>query len=616
MPNKTFLQDLHKSAEIFGFGIIVAILVYLVFSPSPSGVPSAEQIVSQKKNWQYVIAEKPDPASEWKTTTDFISIPEESSGSIWFKKQIHMQDHWQQPVFTVSGYYGNLEVFQDGKLLAADNADFVSGLSRELFHGYTVFRLEPANGSSNLRLRFVHPQGIYLPPLEIVSGNYPDILIFHFQRNLPVLIVGMFGILTGIFTLAVFFYHGIYKYNLESGLGTFLLFVGLFMLGNSKLNLYLYNNYIFWALLGNFSYLLFPFGMIYIFLDIFGPGPWKVISHLKNIHRLYFYLGIIILLLQLNSPINANEVAAVVAKYTSRFFSITYSILIVGGLLVMALISAGKAMKKEKNGLIFTIGVLPTVFLAYHDIYLSRFSEIPEIYSHWGILIYLFAIMVIVGNSQREKEMQMERYSKELAKLENLLKESEIKSLQDRMDPHFLFNSLNTIYSLTKSDSEQTGEAILSLAENYRFLLEKSNDALIDFEDEWLFAVNYLRLFQYRYADILQIEIVREGNFDGVKIPPFTIQPLLENIFKHGFKTIQGNWKIKLQVKIVNRQMQIQIMDNGVGFTAETEVMLRSIGNIRSRMLHYFPDLDFEIENLQPNGTAISIKFTQGKNEI
>lgn len=603
-------------AEIIAFSLFISILIFLVFDHHPPAPDKLPEVLSLKKNWEYTIqtSSTDNNLPLWEALDDFLSINQPSPGQIWFRKKIYFNENWQKPVLFVSGYYGNLSIYLNDEFIANDkNSQSITNFAKELVHSYTLFHLPKKVKANHLVVHYVHPQGVYAPPIEILLGNLSAILLYKMKSNLYKMIVISFAILAGIFTLTVFLFHGQFNYNLEFGLGTFLLFIGLFMLSGTSINMLFYSNAPFWVAIGNTSYFIFPFGMIHIFLNVFGSGRWNLILILKKIHKVYFFAGIPVILIILFMPLNQNNMLTPLAADFVRLFIVSYNALIVIGLVIMTIISSFKAYKKEQNGLIFTIGVLPTALTAYHDIYLARYSENLNTISHWGVLIYLFAMILVVSNFQREKEKKIEFYSQELFKLETMLGEAKIKSLQDRMDPHFLFNSLNTIYALSKSDTEQTGRAILSLAENYRFLLEKTGNALIDFEDEWLFAVNYLRLFQYRYADILETEIVKEGSFADVKIPPFTIQPLLENIFKHGFKTIQEKWKIRLLASSKNGQIKIHLTDNGNGFANNQELMNRSIGNIKSRLLHYFPHLHFELHNLHPHGASISIHYSQAK---
>jgi LytS/YehU family sensor histidine kinase len=187
-----------------------------------------------------------------------------------------------------------------------------------------------------------------------------------------------------------------------------------------------------------------------------------------------------------------------------------------------------------------------------------------------------------------------------------------LKSSKERMDPHFLFNSLNMIHQLISQDPIKADKALLLLAENYRYLMEISETELTDIEKEWTFMLNYLELMKLRFHDSLSIKIFKPINLPNWKIPTITLQPILENSFKHGFKNIKKNKKLYIKIEFMNNQFSILIKDNGEGFSVN-HIGNRSLNNILDRFKYYYKDASLDISSEEKKGTEITLKFSNFK---
>lgn len=186
--------------------------------------------------------------------------------------------------------------------------------------------------------------------------------------------------------------------------------------------------------------------------------------------------------------------------------------------------------------------------------------------------------------------------------------EAKYKLLQDRMSPHFLFNSLNSIYVLMDMDTEEAGNAIMLLANIYRFLTDKSSELTVPFDYEWEFISNFLEIEKLQYMDTLSIHLEKNGDFSDIMIPPLTIQPLVENAFKHGLMDIERDGYISVHAFRNENNIDISVSDNGLGIEGEVDFS-RSLGNIIQRLGYYFKNVDLKVENRQEGGTRVLVKF-------
>ncbi|MBL0741376.1 sensor histidine kinase [Chryseolinea lacunae] len=119
----------------------------------------------------------------------------------------------------------------------------------------------------------------------------------------------------------------------------------------------------------------------------------------------------------------------------------------------------------------------------------------------------------------------------------------ELAFLKSQINPHFLFNTLNNIYSLTLDKSDNAPAIVLKLADLMRYTLYDSNAPSVPLEKELLFFANYVELEKIRHTKRVTIDVEFYGNSDGLSIAPLIIFPFIENAFKHGInKSIKRSW--------------------------------------------------------------------------
>ncbi|WP_208862022.1 PAS domain S-box protein [Leptospira barantonii] len=192
--------------------------------------------------------------------------------------------------------------------------------------------------------------------------------------------------------------------------------------------------------------------------------------------------------------------------------------------------------------------------------------------------------------------------------------ENNLKTLQDRMSPHFLFNTLSIIHSYLQTNSELADSAILMLADNYRFLTDQANKPLVPFNVEWEFMENYLKLLKLRFSDFIDIKIEKVGNFGKCQLPPLTLQPIVENSYLHGLRNKKGRGTIHVKAFIEGSKTHILIRDDGVGLKSET-IHSRTLANISDRLKFYLYDSEVKMENHPEGGTIVTVTFDKPNNE-
>ena len=189
------------------------------------------------------------------------------------------------------------------------------------------------------------------------------------------------------------------------------------------------------------------------------------------------------------------------------------------------------------------------------------------------------------------------------------LREARLLTLQQRMRPHFLFNALNSIHALLRHDPQAADRALLALAENYRYLLESAERTLVPFDSEWDFCKSYVDLERIRFADNLSVNMTVESDMRDVMIPPLSIQPLLENAFRHGAPQASGPAVILVAARRIGNLIEVVVEDNGPGWEAGAELFSGTFGNIRSRFSHLLGDVRLLVSVAEAGGARVALRF-------
>lgn len=193
-------------------------------------------------------------------------------------------------------------------------------------------------------------------------------------------------------------------------------------------------------------------------------------------------------------------------------------------------------------------------------------------------------------------------------RLKRLLTEAELKALRTQVDPHFLFNTLNTIADLIGSNPAQAERMTVRLAECFRYALAKHSRDLSTLDEELDFAGHYLGIEQVRFGDRLRVQLSRGDALGSEPVPSLLLQPLLENAVRHGLAPMREGGQLIVSAQREGERLRLRIEDDGVGIppgTARTGVGLRNVQD-RLRTL-YGQAAEFLIGARAGGGTAVTI---------
>lgn len=230
-----------------------------------------------------------------------------------------------------------------------------------------------------------------------------------------------------------------------------------------------------------------------------------------------------------------------------------------------------KRIKKTWLAAVFNLILSFTVlFISYQLVY---FLISPELISlseiSWQVLLVGFLIvlyrMYIRLQSQKIAGL-LQQKELELSKQKELKFKSDLNALQARINPHFLYNSLNSIASLAHSNADKTEKMALSLSKLFRYNLNKEDDMYASINDEAEMTATYLEIEKIRFEDKMNFSIDVQESLRQIKVPKFLLQPLAENAVKHGISKLAGQGNIEIRIFEKNEKIVFEVADNGPEF--------------------------------------------------
>lgn len=244
-----------------------------------------------------------------------------------------------------------------------------------------------------------------------------------------------------------------------------------------------------------------------------------------------------------------------------------------------------------------------TFFLVSENIWPEGPSVIHDFTFSYAIDMMIGELYVITFVTAIKITMDWLEEQKRVAALEKMQSDTELLFLRSQISPHFFFNTLNNIYSLSIEKSEKTPRIILKLSELMRYLLYETKTKRQSLEKEIICIQNYLDLERIRYGELLKINMNISGDILDKKIAPILLLSFVENAFKHGANKNIGNVTIDIDFRIVKNFLYFTISNPISEITKHKLVINHSGGiglnNVKKRLaLGYDSDeYDLKIDN-------------------
>ena len=212
--------------------------------------------------------------------------------------------------------------------------------------------------------------------------------------------------------------------------------------------------------------------------------------------------------------------------------------------------------------------------------------------------VFFFGIIRHIYNYVKLKNAEQQlRIEKQVA---------ELSYLRSQTNPHFLFNTLNNIYSLARDKSDTAPESILRLSKILRFMLYETSGAFISVEQELKIVSDYIALEKLRYDESLRINFNYDVEDMKQSLPPLLLIPLVENAFKHGASETRGNPFVDIHLSIRNRQL-VFVVKNSAEQNREERVAKENIGlsNLRRQLELLYTDYNLSVQHVDSVFNAV-----------
>jgi two-component system LytT family sensor kinase len=343
-----------------------------------------------------------------------------------------------------------------------------------------------------------------------------------------------------------------------------------------------------------------------IYLQLYFKYPGLYFKSLKHKFGNYslilcFAISIMLILLYLLILIKLNKITSISSTWTDYIKS---GMLIMQSATIMYFIYKiyeGTIIREHSLSLWSEVIVIPNIFsfICLNFFYFSEkllikknatiiqrlyiqliISLIPVFFFffkyHWDTLfinfVLVYGFVMITGrlaytyfnfktiNAINEKDLEITHFRE-------MQHSAELQALHSRFNPHFLYNSLNSIAGLAKVDPDKTEKMAIALSEFFRYSINKNNGTYSTVNEEAHLANIYIDIEKVRFGDKLQFVYEASEEVKDMKIPRFIIQPLIENAIKHGVTQITGKGIVKLVINMRDNTLIIEVYDNGPAFS-------------------------------------------------
>lgn len=237
-------------------------------------------------------------------------------------------------------------------------------------------------------------------------------------------------------------------------------------------------------------------------------------------------------------------------------------------------------------------------------------SSFPGSFFH-NLIIYALIVVAVQGYLSRVRYAEEEKIN---AQLRSELVQARLQALKMQIQPHFLFNTLNSISSLVLTNPPQAHLMIAQLGDFLRLTLDYTEDQMVPLAEELRFLRSYLEIEQIRFSDRLKVNFDVEPEVLTIMVPHLVLQPIVENSIKHAVSQRRSGGIIEISADKFEDKLQIQIKDNGHDSEAKVMNLKKDessgtgLANVQNRLKHFYGnDSGFEMRNSEKGGTTVTL---------
>lgn len=268
--------------------------------------------------------------------------------------------------------------------------------------------------------------------------------------------------------------------------------------------------------------------LVFILMMAAGPGnDTSTLEIIRKLINLSFYILVVY--------INLNYL---IPKYLSQKNFMTYC------LLLLAMVA------------VFTPIKVLLLYITYDEVDPREFLIMNQQY------IFLLLFLIAGGSTVIKIISDWQKHQRDRKDLETQRMQSEIKFLKSQINPHFLFNTLNSLYALTLKKSDKAPEIVIKLSEMMRYMLYECNERRVPLYKEVNYIRNYLDLEELRQSGQADIQFKVEGQVNDQMIAPLIFIPFLENSFKHGLNHQLDAGYVHVILKVLGNKLLLRILNS------------------------------------------------------
>jgi LytS/YehU family sensor histidine kinase len=225
--------------------------------------------------------------------------------------------------------------------------------------------------------------------------------------------------------------------------------------------------------------------------------------------------------------------------------------------------------------------IVDYIFSSYFEFRIRIKGKLPPISFFSSIFIIALSTSIKLAqkwfeNESKQKEMIHEKMN------------SELSLLKSQVNPHFLFNTLNGIYSLANAKSEKTAPAIVKLSQLMRYMLDESKQQFVSLSSELDYINTFIDLQRLRLFDNVKVEFNIEGEAENIKIQPLLLIPFVENAFKHGTDST-SDCLINIDLQIKDKSIYLIVKNDDLKSRDEDGKSGFGLNNIKRRLELEYP---------------------------
>lgn len=321
-----------------------------------------------------------------------------------------------------------------------------------------------------------------------------------------------------------------------------------------------------------YLWIALPFLAMWVLSDLSANPDHQGARIVNNVWRLVYVVALNYILFEYSIPLIGR-------KRTSVFFNILLAIPLV--FMHLMLYSWG-LLGWRSLGIALDIYTSLTTFKSGEEGATHQMSYSVSSIVFFGLIRHIYNYVKL---KQATQQLRIQK------------QEAELNYLKSQTNPHFLFNTLNNIYSLTREKSDLAPESILRLSQILRYMLYETSGAYIAVEQELKIITDYIELERLRYDESLRINFNHDIEDKKQAVPPLLLIPLVENAFKHGVSETRGMPFIDMHLSIRNRELNF-VVKNSVEPSISDGAIKENIGlsNLRRQLELLYRDYNLSVE--------------------